>query len=257
MTKRGNLITVDKDQRLEDAIRLMDKHKISRVLVTDNKKVMGIITEKDVMRRLGAGKERKFKTGRIHVSGAMTKEMITVPKGTTHVKIAKIMIKQNISSVGIEKNGETVDLVTKTDIIKNLTNSEKTVGDFCTKKPEKVKLGATIVMARKLILKEGIHSLLVVESGNLRGILALKDITKGLDQFREALDIYQHADIKRLKVDHMMTRNPKVIKDEQSVGEAVKIMLDRHMSGLPVSGKWLMIITKTDLVRGIADGNLP
>jgi CBS domain-containing protein len=57
-----------------------------------------------------------------------------------------------------------------------------------------------------------------------------------------------------------MTRGPVTITKEDTIPDAVKIMLDRKISGLPVvSGTSLVtgILTKTDIVKGIAEGKLP
>ncbi|WP_304090622.1 CBS domain-containing protein [Methanobrevibacter gottschalkii] len=43
-----DLITIDKDQNLSDALKLLRKHNISRLPVTNNKELVGIISERDV-----------------------------------------------------------------------------------------------------------------------------------------------------------------------------------------------------------------
>ena len=45
-----NLITIDKSKNCLDALNLMKKHKIKRVLVTDNNKIIGIISLSDILK---------------------------------------------------------------------------------------------------------------------------------------------------------------------------------------------------------------
>lgn len=42
------LITIDKDQSLADALKLLRKNKISRLPVFNNKELVGIISERDI-----------------------------------------------------------------------------------------------------------------------------------------------------------------------------------------------------------------
>lgn len=44
-----NIVTIDKDQSIEDAIELMGHQKIKRLLVTDDEKVVGILSLSDLI----------------------------------------------------------------------------------------------------------------------------------------------------------------------------------------------------------------
>ena len=255
MTK--NIITIDKDQNLKDAMRFMEKSSISRLLVTEGGEIIGIITEEDIARRLGTGRERKLKTEHIHVSGAMTRDLKVISSDTGIREAAKIMLENKFSSLPVVTDGKIIGLVTKTDLVKNLIESEGEIRDFYTSQPISVSAGCTLVSARKLMLDEEIHRLLVTDNGLLTGILTERDIAKGLGTFRKAIDKYIQADIKRLKVENVMTQDPITIKPETSVKEAVSIMLDNKISGIPVVGDDFGILTKTDLVGGISEGILP
>ena len=54
-----------------------------------------------------------------------------------------------------------------------------------------------------------------------------------------------------------MRPGPITVSPDTTIGTAVGIMLEKKISGLPVMEKEMGIITKTDFVRGIADGKLP
>ena len=49
-----NIITIDKDQNLSDALKLLRKHNVSRLPVTNNKQLVGIISERDIANKLGS-----------------------------------------------------------------------------------------------------------------------------------------------------------------------------------------------------------
>lgn len=252
-----SLLTIDKDQSISDAIEIMEKENVSRLLVTDGGVVIGILTEEDIARRLGTGRERKLKSGRIHVSAAMTKKLVVVSSQSEPKEAATIMLKHGFSSLPIVENNEVLGIVTKTDLIKIVLKSNKKVNEFYTRNPFLVNPGDTLIHAYKLMLEKKIHRLLVSDKGILVGIITERDIARGLETFRKALDKDHHPKIKGLCVEHVMTRDPIKITTETTVGEAAAIMLEREISGLPVIAKELGILTKTDIVRGIAEGKLP
>jgi len=254
---KNNLITIDKDQNIGDALRLMEEENISRLLVTEDKKIIGIITQEDIANRLGTGRERKLKAAHIHISSAMTKDLKVIPIDSEIEDAAKIMLENRFSSLPVVDDSEIVGLITKTDLVKSLKNSEKAIGEFYTKNPILVNPEDTMVSARKVMLEHNIHRLLVTDRGLLAGILTERDLARGLKTFRRALDKDAHPDIRGLRVKHVMTREPITIKPETTVGEAVGIMLKNGISGIPVITKEFGILTKTDLIRGIADGRLP
>lgn len=250
-------IKVDKDQNLSHALALMEKEHISRLLVTDEGFVVGILTEEDIANRFATGRERKLKATQIHVSAAMSKDLVVISLNADFKDAARIMLEYGFSSLPVVEDDEIVGLITKTDLVRKLLDSEKKVGDFYTKDPVLVNPADTLVFARKLMLENSVHRLLVTDKGLLVGILTERDIARGLKTFRKALDKGTHQDIKGLRVEHLMSREPLTVKPESTVGEAVTLMLENGISGLPVIDRNFGVLTKTDLVRGIADSKLP
>ena len=72
MTSKENLITVKPDITLEDAKRVMHKHKIEKLLVVDdNFKLVGLITIKDIEKTIKHPAAVKDKYGRLLVAAAI------------------------------------------------------------------------------------------------------------------------------------------------------------------------------------------
>ena len=62
------LITIDKDQSLSDALKLLRKNNISRLPVLNNKELVGIISERNIANKLGSSKYENIPASRLHVS---------------------------------------------------------------------------------------------------------------------------------------------------------------------------------------------
>ncbi len=273
MTPKEKLVTIDKDQNLKDALTLMEKNRLSKLMVTEDGEIMGILTDGDMEERLGTGRERKLKTSQIHVSSAMTRDLRywdakpgdfyisgDMQKDLRYEKIremAESMLENNISSLLVREEGKVIGLVSETDLVATLTGSRKLVKWFYTKRYLTVNPNDTLVHARKIMHENSIGRLVVEDRGYIAGIVTEKDVAEGLNMFREALDSLHHPDIKGLKVGDVMTPDPLIISHEDTIGQAADTMLENNISGLPVTGELPGIITKKDLIKGIAYNKLP
>ncbi len=260
MSKFENLVVIDKGKTCSYALKLMDKNKISRLLAVEKDKVIGIVTYLDIINALNNPRKRKnLNNARIRVSSAMTKELIAAKPSSSTREIAALMIKNKISSVIIEDpKNNSVNLITKTDLVKQALNSEVPASMIYTKNAISVFQTDTVVFARKIMEKNGTHRLLVIdkEDGDLLGIITEKDIAHALKLFRDLTADYSHPDIKLLKVSDFMKKNLRTLNNDAKIKDAAKIMLENNISGIPVSGEDgnFGMITKTDIVRGISDG---
>jgi CBS domain-containing protein len=251
------LVTIDKDSNLHAALEVMERRRISRLVATEGGKIVGILAEEDIANSLATGRERKLKTEHFYVSGAMTKDPVSIDISASAKDAAKLMLEKKFSSLLVKKNRDVIGLITKTDLIKTLCESKKELADFYTRDPVTVRPDETIVSVRKLMLEKNIHRTLVMKDGALAGLLTESDIARGLNTFRKAIDKYPQADIKRLTVGLVMHPDPVILTPDTKIGKLVSMMLEKKISGFPIANDKIGIITKTDLIRGIAEGKLP
>src|ERR1700748_2420528 len=106
-------VTIEPQQLISDALEVMRRYKISGVPVTQGKKLVGILTNRDL----------RFETRTdIPIGDVMTKEnLITVPVGTTLEEAEKILHKHRVEKL-LVVNGhyELKGLITVKDIQKKL-----------------------------------------------------------------------------------------------------------------------------------------
>ncbi len=146
-------ITMSPDEKISDALEVMRKYRISGVPITKNKKLVGILTNRDL----------RFETRTdIPISKVMTKEnLITVPVGTTLEDAEKILHQHRVEKLlVVDKNYTLKGLITVKDIQKKLKypNAAKdshgrlrvgaavgATGDFLERAHELVKAKADIL----------------------------------------------------------------------------------------------------------------
>ncbi|MBV9436286.1 MAG: IMP dehydrogenase [Acidobacteria bacterium] len=106
-------VTISPEAKISEALEVMRKYKISGVPVTKNKKLVGILTNRDL----------RFETRTdIPVSKVMTKEnLITVPVGTTLEEAEQILHKHRVEKLLVVDDKQTLKgLITVKDIQKKL-----------------------------------------------------------------------------------------------------------------------------------------
>ena len=125
MTK--DVFTVSPSHSLHTALMLMIKNKISRVIVTKGKEIVGIITSRDLMPITsfveGHGIESKDLSGIGYI--ILARDVMKVPqiinKGTDIAEAAQSMYRKRISGMPVTSSVTDLDgIITKTDIVRAL-----------------------------------------------------------------------------------------------------------------------------------------
>src|ERR1700756_1482036 len=106
-------ITMSPNDKIEDAVRLMAHYKISGVPITENGRLVGILTNRDL----------RFETRfQLPIREVMTKDdLVTVPVGTTLEEAQRILHKHRIEKLlVVDKNQNLKGLITVKDITKKI-----------------------------------------------------------------------------------------------------------------------------------------
>jgi CBS domain-containing protein len=140
-----NVITISPEDSISDAIEKMAKNNISGLIVVEEEKVVGVISESDVLRvfkseipeiststnatlsiflilekGIKAINEMK-KIGKLKVKNLMSKRVFYVKPEDTILEAARIMSKKDVRRLPvIDENGKLVGVISRTDILRAL-----------------------------------------------------------------------------------------------------------------------------------------
>ena len=114
MTKK--VITIQPKKTIHEAAKLMKKHNIGCLVVLENKRLTGIITERDLLNKVTAFNKVPSK---VKVDSIMTSRVITSRKNTTLFAISSLMSANNIRRVVItdDRNDKILGIITLHDLI--------------------------------------------------------------------------------------------------------------------------------------------
>ncbi|MCR6623733.1 MAG: CBS domain-containing protein [archaeon YNP-LCB-024-027] len=246
---------------------LMLHNDISRVVVVEGSKPIGIVTETDISRVLLSESIRDSPRpiDSILVSEVMTSPVVSVGPRVYLKNAASLMIKGGFSGLPVvDGDGSLVGIITKTDIVRAYAEHYHglcKVREVMSSPVVTVNPLHSIYRVGKLIEKHNIGRVVVLDGGRPVGIITKTDLTfrlAGYSPRKIKFEDESRRTIKTLRVpvaSDIMTPNPLTIGDSEDVAKAAEIMISHKISGLPVvndSGSLVGIITKTDIVRVVA-----
>jgi acetoin utilization protein AcuB len=122
-----NVITVDADDSMLDATKLLKEHNIRHLPVLEKGKLVGVVTDRDLKRASPSdattleAHELLYLIANIKVREIMTKNPITVPYNFTIEEAAEILLQAKISGMPVvDKDGDVIGTITQTDLFKVL-----------------------------------------------------------------------------------------------------------------------------------------
>jgi signal-transduction protein with cAMP-binding, CBS, and nucleotidyltransferase domain len=119
--KGSEILSVGKNTTVYDALRKMLENKIGAILVSDNDQIVGIWTERDLMRNsISEG----FNPRTAKIGDYMTEGVKTAPHTDTPYQLVDKFLGLRIRHLVIEKNGEHLGLLSVGDVVKSRLNEK-------------------------------------------------------------------------------------------------------------------------------------
>jgi CBS domain-containing protein len=112
MTK--TVVTIDVNQTVYEAAQLMSAKVIGCLVVTENDVAVGIVTERDFLRRIVA-ERASFD---LKISAIMSKSLITVDPDTSVRDAARLMVTNKIRRLPVVKAETLVGILVASDLAK-------------------------------------------------------------------------------------------------------------------------------------------
>ncbi len=269
-------ITVSPSVSLLKTREILLQKKVKRVIVTDKNFPMGVITEKDIAKKIYELGTRPIKS--VKAKDFKLKKLYTLSKKHTVKECARLMKKHRISLVIIlDKDKKLEGIVTKT----NLATA------FLTKRSDPVivsKIMKTdiitaapsdpILFIESLLIKYGISRIIIKRNQKPVGVITFRDfvpakIPQWIAESADPKEIQEYKFRKGLTETHanqmshlfpfhatdIMSSNPITVNKDNEVKVAITKMIKYNVSGIPVlnNSRLVGIITKSDIVSTLAN----
>ena len=268
-------ITVNENTSLMKTRDILLKNRIKRVVVVHKKKPLGVITEKDIAKKI-------YQLGSKPLSSVTAKDfkpknLFTLTPHNSVKDCAKMMKKHRISLVIVLNDDKTLQgIVTKTDLMSVFLTKESSqtkISDVMRKNLVTVSPSDPILYIESLLIKYGVSRVIVKRNQKPVGVVTFRDfvpakVPQWIAESADPKEVQEYKFKKGLEETHsnqmsylfpfhatdIMTPNPITVDMDEDVKSSITLMIKHNISGLPVVKKSRLvgIITKSDIVNILA-----
>ena len=128
-----NVKTVRPNSTINEVVRKMNKFEIGSIIVTDGEKPVGIITERDILRRV---LEVTMASEAMKAKEIMSSPILTIESQATTEEAATLMNSKRIKKIPVLEDGILIGIVTSTDIVRSEPKMVETLSSMMWKKPK-------------------------------------------------------------------------------------------------------------------------
>ena len=267
--------TIKYESSLADVLKKIINEKKSRILVTENEKITGIVTEKDLGFFLLTDDSEK-KLDEIPLS-RIVKKIISVDEYTSMIECAEIMLTKSIGSLAIKSKDEVVGILTKTDLVRYYSETypnKKIVGEYMSPYYAWLYSDSPLYKIVSKMIDEKISRIILRDHDEVPvGVITFRDLFQLALKQGSYDDVLDNSDpiisvifprkgfISKsgfgasVNADEIMSKNIFSVNYDQDLGESGKILLEKNINGAGVlskQGNIIGIISKTDILKAVA-----
>jgi len=125
-----NLITIDAEATVKKAAELMEKHDIGCLIVISYGNPIGIVTERDMLKRVLL-QERDL--GKTKVGNIMSAPLLASNPQTDIREAIRLMNERRIKKLPVVEDGKLIGLVSLTDVMRSLAYFEHVISSLCAR----------------------------------------------------------------------------------------------------------------------------
>ncbi|MHB9161209.1 MAG: CBS domain-containing protein [Nitrosotalea sp.] len=256
------VITLCLENSIHDALSLMRKNDIKRLVIVNGDIPVGIVTERDIGRFLQNDKTSRM-LDQIHLNEIMSRNLFTISKDQDELLIqcAIRMDAFQIGSIIITDSEKLVGIVTKSDLIKHFSKlfaGVYKVVDYMNTKMITCRKSDSLLFSLTLLNKNKISRLVVTNNdGKPIGIISYDTFLRNSEYFKLGKQntrdyLLPQTSAKELLVSDLIGNELLTIGSEEDLVKAVRLMVEYKISGIPVvdeNGNLEGVISATDIIR--------
>ncbi|MDQ6999755.1 MAG: PAS domain S-box protein, partial [Mariprofundus sp.] len=241
------VISVEPDCLLKQAVAIMQQHKISFLVVAKDHWPTGVLSERDIV-RLAC---QQIDPEQIQVKDVMTSPVITVAEDANIFQVYDLLSTRKIRHmVVIDDAGLIAGLATLTNILGGLSIEYfvelKQIANImsqniCTLKPDD-----TVQQALELMTDKRISCVIITKQKKPVGIITERDITR----------LYGSDMLETARLESIMSKPVRTTTSDMFIPEANAIMQKeklRHLVIVHANGHLAGLISQTDIARRIEE----
>jgi len=236
--------TISPEEIVISAAKIMSDKKISCLVAMDQGNIAGIITETDVLRRVGSNGKDFYRT---KLSQIMSSPVESVISDLSVLEASKIMGAKHIKRLPIIEDGKLVGIVTQTDLVRALTSYGlwRDVSEIMSRNIAGIQMRASVAEAAEIMTSRKLSCIIVLDGDDVAGILTEKDMLGRVVALQRDPANTRMEEVMSFPVtsapSNLSVFSASKLMEEMNIRRLV-IMKDKHLCG---------VLTQTDIFMAV------
>lgn len=252
--------TLDKDRPLLDAIENLNKLGAESICIDDNGKLLGSLSRRDILFRIGAQRLRAVAPESLYISGFFKEFPASLSNDTSIRKAAKLMLELTSPALPMYYGETLLGIVFRRNMLRLMESASAMVESVMRKNFPIIRPHDRVIHARKLLLENNISIIPVVsEEGRLLGSVTDREVLNSLIEFQKYVpEKHQKSRIRQLTISSAMKAGSPTIGSEVALREATAMMSNGNLPALLVTdeGKVIGTLSPEEILQYIV-GSFP
>jgi len=253
------VVTLSRGATIHDALFLMQKNNIKRIVIIEKDISIGIVTERDIGKFLESDKTTRS-LDEIPINEIMTRNLITVNADQQDI-LSQCAIRMDtfqISSVIIvDGNGKLIGITTKSDLVRNFATKYQgayKVKDYLSKGIMTCRKTDSLCFGLAMLNKNKISRLVVTDNdGKVLGVITYDTFLRNSNYFKNPSRNYllPEGSGRGMTVGDIIGSELITVSSEDDLTKAANLMIEYKVSGIPVvdaNDELKGVISATDIV---------
>jgi CBS domain-containing protein len=246
------IITINSQESVYKAIEIMVEKNISGLPVVDETDLVGVISEKDVLKLLYA---TEFVAGR--VEEYMTGSIISFDEEDRLADICDCLIKNDFRRVPILHEGMLTGVISRTDLIRAAKDKFKPQGvdETSTQKRRNIVLTRDVMKCGLLTVQRETpiyEAMDIIATRNITGLPVVDDCMNlvGVVSERDMLKLLYDPTVKAGKTEEFMTEEVVSFNHDDELSDVCDCLINNRFRRVPIlnQGKVVGIISRADVI---------
>lgn len=258
-----SVVTLSQKDTIHDALHLMQKNNIKRIVIVEKDIPVGIVTERDIGNFLESDKTTR-NLDEIAIKEIMSHNLVTVSADQTDLlsQCAIRMEAFQISSVVIvDETGKLVGITTKSDLVHNFAIHYPRmykVKDYMSKRIMTCRHTDSLYFGLDMLNKNKVSRLVVTSNdGKAMGLITYDSFLRNSNYFKNPSRNYLLPEDsgKGMTVDDIVGSELITVSSEDDLAKAANLMIEYKVSGIPVvdANDLKGVISATDVVKAYTE----
>jgi len=240
-------VVLDKNASLSEVLEAIRRHGISHVLLKRDGEYWGVLSEKDMLFKLGSARTWNVDLSHLRASSFANQPIIGVPPEGSLVDAAKKMVEEEIGFLLVGDG-----IVTKQDIVAAVAKryGNISVSQVMSRNVISVGLDESFLRARDILMKYRYSALPVMDSGRVVGLVTDVDMLLHMAVVYEKVEWrYREHKARLTLVSDVYRRSVASLHPDESAAQAAQMLAGGEKAVLVMDGEELSgIVTKTDIL---------